>query len=76
MSSYQYIRHFVNERLAAAAEEIAGVFINTIVEYEEEIGRQRRLLDDVRKPRIKLHRTGQSNYLTVGNGLHGTGRYQ
>ncbi|XP_061604851.1 zinc finger protein 235-like [Phyllopteryx taeniolatus] len=55
MSSYQYIRHFVNERLAAAAEEIAGVFINTIVEYEEEIGRQRRLLDDVRKPRIKLH---------------------
>ncbi|XP_019723900.1 zinc finger protein 155-like isoform X2 [Hippocampus comes] len=57
MSSYQYIRHFVNERLAAAAEEIAGVFINTIVEYEEEIGRQRRLLDDVRKPRIKLHRT-------------------
>ncbi|XP_054616403.1 zinc finger protein 12-like [Dunckerocampus dactyliophorus] len=54
MSSYQYIRHFVNERLAAAAEEIAGVFINTIVEYEEEIGRQRRLLDSIRTPRIKL----------------------
>ncbi|XP_077396653.1 uncharacterized protein LOC144032928 [Festucalex cinctus] len=56
MSSYQYIRHFVNERLAAAAEEIAGVFINTIVEYEEEIGRQRRLLDDVQKPKIDIHR--------------------
>ncbi|XP_061702107.1 zinc finger protein ZFP2-like [Syngnathoides biaculeatus] len=56
MTSYQYIRHFVNERLAAAAEEIAGVFINTIVEYEEEIGRQRRLLDDFQKPRIKLDR--------------------
>ncbi|XP_051904232.1 zinc finger protein 260-like [Hippocampus zosterae] len=59
MSSCQYIRHFVNERLAAAAEEIAGVFINTLVEYEEEIRRQRQLLDDVRKPGIKLHRTDQ-----------------
>ncbi|XP_056247517.1 transcriptional repressor CTCFL-like isoform X4 [Seriola aureovittata] len=57
MSSVQYLREFVNERLTAAAEEIFGVFEQTIVEYEEEIDRQRRLLDIVWKPEIKLHRT-------------------
>ncbi|XP_029296701.1 zinc finger and SCAN domain-containing protein 12-like [Cottoperca gobio] len=56
MSSVQYLREFVNERLSAAAEEIFGVFEKTIVEYEEEIDRQRRLLDVVWKPEIKLHR--------------------
>ncbi|KAI3371995.1 hypothetical protein L3Q82_006864 [Scortum barcoo] len=56
MSSVQYLREFVNERLTAAAEEIFGVLIQTIVEYEEEIDRQRRLLDIVWKPEIKLHR--------------------
>ncbi|KAF1389442.1 hypothetical protein PFLUV_G00073470 [Perca fluviatilis] len=54
MASVDYLREFVNERLTAAAEEIFGVFKKTIVEYEEEIGRQRRLLDVVRKPEIKL----------------------
>ncbi|XP_077414407.1 uncharacterized protein LOC144044076 [Vanacampus margaritifer] len=67
MSSFQYIRHFVNERLAAAAEEIAGVFINTIVEYEEEIGRQRRLLDDVQKPKINIHRIDYQEQVLVGS---------
>ncbi|XP_032371169.1 uncharacterized protein LOC116689013 isoform X1 [Etheostoma spectabile] len=56
MSSVEYLREFVIERLTAAAEEIFGVFKNTIVEYEEEIDRQRRLLDVVRKPEIKLQR--------------------
>ncbi|XP_049906942.1 zinc finger protein 665-like [Epinephelus moara] len=56
MSSVEYLREFVNERLTAAAEEIFGVFKRTIVEYEEEIDRQRRLLDIVWKPDIKLHR--------------------
>ncbi|XP_067385313.1 zinc finger protein 121-like [Channa argus] len=56
MPSHQYLREFVSERLTAAAEEIFGVFENIIVEYEEEIGRQRRLLDAVYKPEIKLHR--------------------
>ncbi|XP_033181550.1 zinc finger protein 135-like [Mastacembelus armatus] len=57
MSSVQCLREFVNERLTAAAEEIFGVFEKTIVEYEQEIDRQRRLLDIVWKPEIKLHRT-------------------
>ncbi|XP_076586564.1 uncharacterized protein LOC143320627 [Chaetodon auriga] len=56
MSSVEYLREFVNERLTAAAEEIFRVFQKTVVEYEEEIHRQRRLLDVVWKPEIKLHR--------------------
>ncbi len=58
MSSVDCLREFVIERLTAAAEEIFGVFQKTIVDYEEEIDRQRRLLDIVWKPEIKLHRIG------------------
>ena len=58
MSSVQYLRELMNERLTAAAEEIFRVFQKTIVDYEKEIDRQRRLLDIVWKPEIKLHRTG------------------
>uniref|UniRef100_A0A3Q3JFD3 C2H2-type domain-containing protein n=1 Tax=Monopterus albus TaxID=43700 RepID=A0A3Q3JFD3_MONAL len=57
MSSVHYLREFVTERLTAAVEEIFGVFEKTVVEYEEEIDRQRRLLDIVWKPEVKLHRT-------------------
>ncbi|XP_071348917.1 uncharacterized protein [Trachinotus anak] len=57
MSSVQCLREFVNQRLTAAAEEIFGVFEKTIVEYEAVIDRQRRLLDIVWKPEVKLHRT-------------------
>ncbi|KAK9521297.1 hypothetical protein VZT92_021116 [Zoarces viviparus] len=56
MSSVEYFREFVNERLSAAAEEIFRVFEKTIFEYEEDIDRQRRLLDIVWKPVIQLHR--------------------
>ncbi|XP_061623422.1 zinc finger protein 112-like [Phyllopteryx taeniolatus] len=56
MSSVQYLRHFVNERLTAAAEEIFGVFERTIVEYQEELQRQRRMVDTLSTPQIKLHR--------------------
>ena len=58
MSSVQFLTNFVNERLTAAVEEIVGVFKKCIVEYEEEISRQSRLLDIVLKPEINLHRTG------------------
>nr|XP_020481066.1 zinc finger protein 112-like [Monopterus albus] len=56
MSSVQRLREFVTERLTAAVEEIFGGFEKIIVQYEEEIGRQRRLLDIVWKPEVKLHR--------------------
>ncbi|XP_005953211.1 zinc finger protein 2 homolog [Haplochromis burtoni] len=57
MPSVQYLREFINERLTAAAEQIFLEFEKTIVQYEEKIDRQRRLLDITWKPQIKLHRT-------------------
>ncbi|XP_037310110.2 zinc finger protein 239-like [Pungitius pungitius] len=56
MSSVEGLREFVNERLSAAAEEIFGVFKRTIVEYQEEIDRQRGLLEVFWKPEVRLHR--------------------
>ncbi|XP_077937688.1 uncharacterized protein LOC120826167 [Gasterosteus aculeatus] len=56
MSSVENLREFVNERLSAAAEEIFGVFKRIVVEYQEEIDRQRRLLDVLWKPEVRLHR--------------------
>ncbi|XP_055359540.1 uncharacterized protein LOC114844536 isoform X2 [Betta splendens] len=56
MSSVQYLKEFISQRLTAAAVEIFGAFEQTIVEYEEELDRQRRLLDAVLRPEIKLHR--------------------
>ncbi|XP_051809150.1 zinc finger protein 599-like [Acanthochromis polyacanthus] len=49
------LRLFINERLTAAAEEIFSEFEKTIVWYEEEIDRQRRLLDNIWKPQIPQH---------------------
>ncbi|XP_073321934.1 uncharacterized protein [Pagrus major] len=57
MSSAECLREFVNERLTAAAEEIFRVLKKTIVEYEEEIDRQRRLLDIIWKPHMRSHMT-------------------
>uniref|UniRef100_A0AAQ5XIM8 C2H2-type domain-containing protein n=1 Tax=Amphiprion ocellaris TaxID=80972 RepID=A0AAQ5XIM8_AMPOC len=57
MNSVQNLRELINERLTAAAEEIFTEFEKTIVQYEEEIDRQRRLLDNIWKPEIKLHTT-------------------
>ncbi|XP_044028248.1 uncharacterized protein LOC122864700 [Siniperca chuatsi] len=57
------LRALLTERLAAAAEEIVGLFEETVAEYEDraerserEIRRQRRLLDAVLKPEVRLHR--------------------
>ncbi|XP_034092644.1 zinc finger protein 3-like isoform X3 [Gymnodraco acuticeps] len=57
MAAVEKLRSVINERLAAAADEIYGVFAQALSAYEEEICRQRRLLDTVLKPQIKLHRT-------------------
>ena len=68
MFSVQGLREFVSERLTSAAEEIFRVFEQTVVEYEKEIVRQRRLLDMVLKPELKLHRTSEYKH----NGLQET----
>ncbi|XP_055359897.1 zinc finger protein 892-like [Betta splendens] len=57
--SVQRLRAFVTERLTAAAAEILGAFEKTMEEYEAEIGRQRRLLDVVWRPEVRLHRLGE-----------------
>ncbi|XP_029974665.1 zinc finger protein 436-like [Salarias fasciatus] len=57
MTSVQALREFIDQRLTAAAGEIFTVFEQTIVQFEEEIYRQRRLLEINWKPQIKLHRT-------------------
>lgn len=59
MSSAEHLREFVSERLKAAAEEIFGLIKQTIVEYEEEIDRQRRLLDNARKPENEPQTCGE-----------------
>ncbi|XP_041856039.1 zinc finger and SCAN domain-containing protein 12-like isoform X2 [Melanotaenia boesemani] len=67
LSSVQCLRQFVNDRLSAAAEEIVQVFEKTVVDYEKEIKRQRKLLAIVWKPQVKLHRTElqQHNFFKV-----------
>ncbi|KAM9719011.1 uncharacterized protein ACNS7B_020009 isoform 8-T8 [Menidia menidia] len=56
MSSLQHMRDFICQRLTAAAEEIFTEFEKTVVHYEEEIDRQRRLLEITLSPRVQLHR--------------------
>ncbi|XP_015231038.1 PREDICTED: uncharacterized protein LOC107085298 [Cyprinodon variegatus] len=63
MPSAECLRQFVNDRLAAAAEEIISVFEKTIAGYEEELSRQRRLLSIAWKPQVKLHRADLQQHL-------------
>ncbi|XP_030267040.1 putative zinc finger and SCAN domain-containing protein 5C [Sparus aurata] len=55
MSKVQTLRVFMKQRLTAAAEEIFELFERTIAEYEEELCRQRKLLDAVTEPQVQLH---------------------
>ncbi|KAM9424395.1 uncharacterized protein KZ484_001182 [Pholidichthys leucotaenia] len=56
MFSVQCLRRLARERLAAAAAEIITEFEQIIDQYEEEIDRQRRLLNIHWCPQIKIHR--------------------
>ncbi|XP_032380278.1 cilia- and flagella-associated protein 251 [Etheostoma spectabile] len=47
MATIQTLRAFVNERLTAAVEDIFGLLETTMSNYEEEIHRQRELLEHV-----------------------------
>lgn len=58
MSAVERLRTSISDRLSTAVEEILGVCEQTMVVYEEKLDRQRRLLDILLKPRIKLRRTG------------------
>ncbi|XP_078796968.1 uncharacterized protein LOC144989049 isoform X4 [Oryzias latipes] len=70
MSSLQSLRELISERLAAAAEEICRLCEGTIVQYEEELCRQRRLLDVIWKPQLQLHHIGlPQHWLTEEDSL-------
>ncbi|XP_032364556.1 B-cell lymphoma 6 protein homolog [Etheostoma spectabile] len=63
MSKVQMLRGLVEQRLTAAAEEIFGLVERTIAEHEEELcrskeenERQRKRLDAVFSPQLRLHR--------------------
>lgn len=60
MSAVEFLISFVNARLSAAVDEIFTVFENTIVKYEQDIARQRRLLESFWKPEVKLRRIGKN----------------
>lgn len=66
MSSVLYLRDFISERLTAAAEEIFSEFEKTIVQYEEQLDRQRRLLDVSWKPPAQLQPAGRRGRRAVG----------
>ncbi|XP_068448842.1 zinc finger protein OZF-like isoform X2 [Clinocottus analis] len=66
MCKVQMLRALVEQRLTAAAQEIFGLFERTIAEYEKELSasrdeneRQRRLLDAVFNPQLRLHRADE-----------------
>ncbi|XP_071372961.1 uncharacterized protein [Centroberyx affinis] len=65
MSRVRQLRASVKQRLTAAVEEIFGLFERTIAEYEEEIDRQRRLLEDVLKPEIQIDKAALPQQLLV-----------
>ncbi|XP_058469237.1 zinc finger protein 182-like isoform X3 [Solea solea] len=56
MSSHQYLRDLIHGRLTAAAKDIFTHVERIVVEYEEEINRQRKLLEVVWKPKVTLQR--------------------
>ena len=58
MSSSDSLRTFIIERLTVAAEEIFRVIQQKIDGYEAELDYQRRLVESVWRPEIKLLRIG------------------
>ncbi|XP_028283207.1 zinc finger protein 23-like [Parambassis ranga] len=56
MSAVQSLRDFINERVAAAVEEIFAFFEHTVVQYEQELEHHRRLLERAFKPEVALRR--------------------
>ncbi|XP_029969785.1 zinc finger protein 768-like isoform X2 [Salarias fasciatus] len=56
MTAVQALREFITQKLTAAAGEIFTAFEQTIVQYQEEIDRQNRLLEVCLKPRVRLRR--------------------
>ncbi|XP_058505081.1 glutamic acid-rich protein-like isoform X2 [Solea solea] len=63
MSALQCFRDLITERLTVAAEEILRHVETTVVEYEEKLDRQRKLLEIVCKPRVTLQRIAACHHV-------------
>lgn len=68
MSKAEILRGIVTEKLTTAAQEILAVVERTVAGYEEEasgfrreIERQRRQLEVLLQPRVKLEKSGNFN---------------
>lgn len=59
MSSIRCFRDFICDRLTTAADEIFRLFEKTVLEYEEELSRQRRQLQTVSEPKTRMHELSQ-----------------
>ncbi|RVE75113.1 hypothetical protein OJAV_G00013570 [Oryzias javanicus] len=75
MSSLQSLRESISERLAAAAEEIFRLCEGTIVQYEQELCRQRRLLDSW-KPQLQLQHTDLSQDCLINQEKNSRGKQE
>lgn len=58
MSSMQSLRERLRERMSAVGDDLCSALEDTAVQYEEQIERQRELLDVALKPEVKLYRIG------------------
>lgn len=58
MSALDSLKEFIEQRLAAAVEEIFEYFQKTVTNYEEELERYREVLDIMLLPEIRLRREG------------------
>ncbi|GLD69456.1 zinc finger protein basonuclin-2-like protein, partial [Lates japonicus] len=74
MSKAEILRGFVTERLAAASQEILAVVDRIVAGYEEEasgfrqeIGRQKRQLEVLLQPRVKLDKAGVKRSRSFGH---------
>ena len=56
---FQLLRVLLTERMAVAAQRIVGLLEREVEEYRRQLERQRRLLEAVLNPVVRLNRTGE-----------------
>ncbi|XP_017285090.1 zinc finger protein 32 [Kryptolebias marmoratus] len=62
LSEMETLRMFLNERLAAAVEDILGVFGETVARYREQIDRQQRELESLRSREVEWSRATEPQH--------------
>lgn len=72
MSTLQPLREYINEQLAAAAEEIFRQVEKTFRQLEEELCRQHRLLGISWKPHLQLHNICMFTSALITSGIFRT----